>query len=67
MTQYSMDLDMMCMYNSQERSLYHFVELGKEAGLQFVRVWDARETSIIEFRLVGTPLVGVPEGSPSRA
>ncbi|KAK0476361.1 S-adenosyl-L-methionine-dependent methyltransferase [Armillaria novae-zelandiae] len=51
MTQYNMDLDMMCMYNSQERSLDHFVRLGKEAGLQFVRVWDARETSVVEFCL----------------
>ncbi|KAK0220874.1 S-adenosyl-L-methionine-dependent methyltransferase [Armillaria nabsnona] len=63
MTQYNMDLDMMCMYNSQERSLSHFVELGKEAGLQFVRVWDAREASIVEFCLEGRPVVGVPEGS----
>ncbi|SJL16444.1 uncharacterized protein ARMOST_19968 [Armillaria ostoyae] len=49
--QYNIDLDMMCILNSQERSLDHFVELGKEAGLKFVRIWDAREASIIEFSL----------------
>ncbi|KAK0184328.1 S-adenosyl-L-methionine-dependent methyltransferase [Armillaria mellea] len=47
--QYNIDVDMMCVSNSQERSLDHFVELGKEAGLKFARVWDAREASIIEF------------------
>ncbi|KAK0437395.1 S-adenosyl-L-methionine-dependent methyltransferase [Armillaria borealis] len=67
MTQYNIDLDMMCMYNSQERSLDHFIRLGKEAGLQFVRVWDAREASIVEFCLVGRPVVGVPGGSTDRA
>ncbi|KAK0478604.1 S-adenosyl-L-methionine-dependent methyltransferase [Armillaria luteobubalina] len=51
MTQYNIDVEMMCVCNSQERSLDHFVELGKEAGLQFVCVWDAREASIFEFRL----------------
>ncbi|KAK0185211.1 S-adenosyl-L-methionine-dependent methyltransferase [Armillaria mellea] len=51
MTQYNIDVEMMCVCNSQERSLGHFVELGKEAGLRFVRVWDAREASIFEFCL----------------
>ncbi|PBK60856.1 S-adenosyl-L-methionine-dependent methyltransferase [Armillaria solidipes] len=51
MTQYNIDVEMMCLCNSQERSLDHFVELGKEAGLRFVRVWDAREASIFEFCL----------------
>ncbi|KAK0215218.1 S-adenosyl-L-methionine-dependent methyltransferase [Armillaria nabsnona] len=51
MIQYNIDLDMMCIFNSQERSLDHFIVLGKEAGLRFVRVWDAREASIIEFCL----------------
>ncbi|KAK0443672.1 O-methyltransferase-domain-containing protein [Desarmillaria tabescens] len=50
-TQYNMDVDMMCMYNSQERSLEHFVGLGKEAGLQHARIWDAGEISIVEFCL----------------
>ncbi|KAK0484293.1 S-adenosyl-L-methionine-dependent methyltransferase [Armillaria luteobubalina] len=51
MIQYNIDLNMMCITNSQEHSLNHFIELGKEAGLRFVRVWDAREASIIEFCL----------------
>ncbi|KAK0443668.1 S-adenosyl-L-methionine-dependent methyltransferase [Desarmillaria tabescens] len=51
MTQYNIDLEMMSMSNSQERSLEHFVSLGKEAGLRFVRVWDAREASVFEFCL----------------
>ncbi|KAK0476358.1 S-adenosyl-L-methionine-dependent methyltransferase [Armillaria novae-zelandiae] len=49
--QYNLDVDMMCVCNSQERTLDHFIKLGKEAGLKFVRVWDAREASIIEFCL----------------
>ncbi|KAK0501971.1 S-adenosyl-L-methionine-dependent methyltransferase [Armillaria luteobubalina] len=51
MTQYNVDLAMMCLFNSQQRSLDHFVKLGKEAGLRFVRVWDTREASIVEFCL----------------
>ncbi|KAK0234213.1 S-adenosyl-L-methionine-dependent methyltransferase [Armillaria fumosa] len=51
MTQYNIDVEMMCVCNSQERSLDHFVRLGKEAGWQFVCVWDAREASIFEFCL----------------
>ncbi|KAK0476364.1 S-adenosyl-L-methionine-dependent methyltransferase [Armillaria novae-zelandiae] len=51
MIQYNIDVDMMSVTNSQERSLDHFVALGKETGLRFVRVWDAREASIIEFCL----------------
>ncbi|KAG7441668.1 S-adenosyl-L-methionine-dependent methyltransferase [Guyanagaster necrorhizus] len=51
MTQYNMDLAVMCLFNSQERTLEHFIELCQEVGLKFVRVWDAGETSIVEFRL----------------
>ncbi|KAK0451894.1 S-adenosyl-L-methionine-dependent methyltransferase [Armillaria borealis] len=51
MAQYHIDLDMMVVCNSQERDLDHFIALGKEAGMRFVRVWDAREASIFEFCL----------------
>ncbi|KAK0437394.1 O-methyltransferase-domain-containing protein [Armillaria borealis] len=50
--QYNIDLDMMCVFNSQERRLDQFIELGKRSGLKFVRVWDLRETGIVEFCLV---------------
>ncbi|KAG7439317.1 S-adenosyl-L-methionine-dependent methyltransferase [Guyanagaster necrorhizus] len=51
MTQYNMDLAVMCLFNSQERTLEHFIEMCQEVGLKFVRVWDAGETSVIEFCL----------------
>jgi len=40
---------MMVLCNSQERCLDHFVQLGKKAGLEFVKVWDVGELGVIEF------------------
>jgi len=40
---------MMILCNSQERCLDHFVQLGKKAGLEFVKVWDVGELVVIEF------------------
>ncbi|KAK0220873.1 S-adenosyl-L-methionine-dependent methyltransferase [Armillaria nabsnona] len=50
--QYNIDLDMMCVFNSQERRLDQFNGLGKRSGLKFMRVWDLGETGIVEFCLV---------------
>ncbi|KAE9396648.1 S-adenosyl-L-methionine-dependent methyltransferase [Gymnopus androsaceus JB14] len=49
--QYNLDLDMMVLFNSQERHLEHFISLGKQAGLKFVKVWDLKETGLVEFAL----------------
>lgn len=48
---YNLDLDMMVLFNSQERHLDHFIKLGEQAGLKFVRVWDLKETGVVEFVL----------------
>ncbi|KAK0220855.1 O-methyltransferase-domain-containing protein [Armillaria nabsnona] len=49
--QYNLDLAVMCLFNGQGRRLDQVVKLGKESGLNFVRVWDIGETGIIEFCL----------------
>jgi len=47
--QYYTDAVMMVLCNSKERSLDDFVQLGKKAGLKYVKVWDLGEISAIEF------------------
>ncbi|RDB19776.1 3-O-methyltransferase 2 [Hypsizygus marmoreus] len=49
--QYSIDLDMMVMLNSKERTLEEFTKLGGEAGLKFVKLWDVGELGVVEFCL----------------
>ncbi|KAJ6631096.1 S-adenosyl-L-methionine-dependent methyltransferase [Mycena sp. CBHHK59/15] len=38
--QYSIDVSLMVLLNSQERTLDEFVALGEEAGLEFVEMWE---------------------------
>ncbi|KXN85134.1 Sterigmatocystin 8-O-methyltransferase [Leucoagaricus sp. SymC.cos] len=47
--QYYTDAAMMVLCNSEERSLEHFVQLGRKSGLEFVKVWDLGELNVIEF------------------
>jgi len=47
--QYYTDAAMMVLCNSQERTLDHSVQLGRKAGLEFVKVWDVGELSAFEF------------------
>lgn len=49
--QYNLDLDMMVLANSKERSVDDFIRLVEEAGLTFVKVWVCGEMSATEFRL----------------
>jgi len=45
---------MMTLLNSKEHTLEEFVEIGEEAGLSFVKLWDLwdlGELSVVEFRL----------------
>lgn len=38
----------MVLVNSKERTLDEYVELGKEAGLQFMKVWEFGDMSGVE-------------------
>ncbi|KAJ6590637.1 S-adenosyl-L-methionine-dependent methyltransferase [Mycena vulgaris] len=46
--QYYLDLSMMILINSKERTLDEYVKLGEEAGLRFVKVWDFGDMSGVE-------------------
>ncbi|EKM76021.1 hypothetical protein AGABI1DRAFT_79240 [Agaricus bisporus var. burnettii JB137-S8] len=47
--QYTLDINMMTMLNSKERTLQDFIDLGETAGLQFVKIWEAGEMGLVEF------------------
>ena len=49
--QYNLDLDMLCMLNSQERRLDSFIKLGDAAGLKFEKLWDFGQMGLVEYRL----------------
>ncbi|RDB28281.1 3-O-methyltransferase 2 [Hypsizygus marmoreus] len=48
---YQQDINMMGFVNSKERTLEEFIDLGSQAGFDFVKIWDAGEAnSLLEFR-----------------
>lgn len=47
--QYLMDINMMALLNSRERTLKDFIQLGNTVGLKFVKVWQTGEMGLIEF------------------
>ena len=49
--QYTMDINMMTLLNSKERSLEDFIQLGNSAGLDFVKLWETGEMGLVEFTL----------------
>ena len=49
--QYNLDIHMMTLLNSQERRLPEIIRLGEVAGLEFVKLWDLGEMSLVEYRL----------------
>jgi hypothetical protein len=53
--QYNLDVQMMLMLNSQERRLPDFIKLGEASGLEFVKLWDLGEMSLVEYRLPKAP------------
>jgi hypothetical protein len=57
--QYNLDMQMMSLLNSEERRLPEFIRLGEAAGLEFVKLWDLNEMSLVEYRL--------PQGSRESA
>ena len=46
---------MMALLNSEERSLFDFIRLGKASGLEFVKLWDLGEMRLVEYRLPKVP------------
>jgi hypothetical protein len=53
--QYNIDIHLMAMLNSEERRLPEFIRLGEAAGLEFVKLWDLGEMSLVEYRLPKAP------------
>ncbi|KAF5380189.1 hypothetical protein D9615_006186 [Tricholomella constricta] len=49
--QYNLDMDMMVMLNSKERTLEEFISIAEDAGLGFVKLWHLGELGVVEFRL----------------
>ncbi|XP_006460606.1 hypothetical protein AGABI2DRAFT_117546 [Agaricus bisporus var. bisporus H97] len=47
--QYTMDINMITLLNSKERTLEDFIALGESAGLQFVKLWETGEMGLVEF------------------
>ncbi|THH26582.1 hypothetical protein EUX98_g7604 [Antrodiella citrinella] len=48
---YYMDIVMMELLNSQQRTLVEYKRLGESAGLEFVKAYDCGELSALEFKL----------------
>ncbi|KAJ6511857.1 S-adenosyl-L-methionine-dependent methyltransferase [Mycena vulgaris] len=46
--QYNLDLSLMVLLNSQERTLDEYVQLGEAAGLKFVNMWEFGDMSGVE-------------------
>ncbi|KAJ6602932.1 S-adenosyl-L-methionine-dependent methyltransferase [Mycena sp. CBHHK59/15] len=46
--QYNLDLTLMALINSQERTLDEYVQLGEEAGLKFAKLWEFGDMSVVE-------------------
>ncbi|KAJ7857293.1 S-adenosyl-L-methionine-dependent methyltransferase [Mycena olivaceomarginata] len=46
--QYYLDVSLMVLVNSQERTLDEYVKLGEEAGLKFMKVWEFGDMSGVE-------------------
>ncbi|KJA28851.1 hypothetical protein HYPSUDRAFT_33246 [Hypholoma sublateritium FD-334 SS-4] len=49
---YNQDLNMLATCNSQERTLQEFIDMGEKTGFKFVKLWDAGEAGLVEFRVV---------------
>jgi len=49
--QYNLDLNMLCILNSEERRLDSFIKLGDASGLKFEKLWDFGEMGLVEYRL----------------
>ncbi|KAH7874191.1 S-adenosyl-L-methionine-dependent methyltransferase [Lentinula edodes] len=46
---YQQDMNMLNLFNSRERTLQEFITIGKKSNFKFIKLWDAGESSIVEF------------------
>nr|P0CT90.1 RecName: Full=3-O-methyltransferase 2; Short=Mtrase 2 [Phanerochaete chrysosporium RP-78] len=46
---YYQDITMLLGLNSKERTLQEFIDIGAQAGLKFVKLWDGGQTALVEF------------------
>ncbi|KAF7349310.1 3-O-methyltransferase 2 [Mycena sanguinolenta] len=46
--QYHLDVSLMVLVNSQERTLDEYVQLGEQAGLKFLKLWEFGDLSGVE-------------------
>ncbi|KAJ7618676.1 S-adenosyl-L-methionine-dependent methyltransferase [Roridomyces roridus] len=49
---YAQDLNMMVLFDSQERPLAEFIKMGESSGFEFVQVHKLGETGLLEFKPV---------------
>lgn len=49
MRSHYLDMRMLLLYNAKERTFDELVALGKLAGLNFKKIWDMADTSVMEF------------------
>ncbi|THH00243.1 hypothetical protein EW145_g7113 [Phellinidium pouzarii] len=48
---YAGDINMLNLVDAKDRSLEELIMLGSNSGFAFERIWDAGETSVVQFRL----------------
>ncbi|KAF9479524.1 S-adenosyl-L-methionine-dependent methyltransferase [Pholiota conissans] len=46
---YQQDMNMLNIFNSQERTLQEFIDMGTKAGFKFEKLWDSGEAGLVEF------------------
>jgi hypothetical protein len=50
-----MDINMITLLNSKERTLEEFIQLGNSVGFDFIKLWETGEMGLIEFTLRNDP------------
>ncbi|THH00242.1 hypothetical protein EW145_g7114 [Phellinidium pouzarii] len=48
---YAGDINMLNLLDAKDRTLEEFISLGSKSGFAFERIWDAEDTSLVEFKL----------------
>lgn len=47
---YNLDLAMLVLFNSKERTLEEFIEVASKADLEFVKLWHTGEMGVVELK-----------------
>ncbi|KAG6896298.1 hypothetical protein C0992_009251 [Termitomyces sp. T32_za158] len=47
---YNLDLAMLVLFNSKQRTLEEFIDIAGKAGLEFVKLWPTGEMGVVELR-----------------